>query len=213
MNDRKRLEQARKLTKQFLHDKAFILFHDDPVLQVANYTQFIQEPMYFGKILEKLDNNSYKSFERWKEDVDKIFANSRKYNSEDDLILLLTSECQKIYRKELKKIDPANPNDEIRALLNKFSKLVSNAPKRIAELIPKDDKYTQDQLLPFKEDDNAKLVEKINNLTNEDEIVKVTQIMDYFNIPKAESKNGEVCYKSDQLTEDAKRYLRATLGK
>ena len=207
-----RLEQAKKLTNKMLEDNAFMLFHY-PV-EIEGYTDIIKEPMDLTTIKNKMDNGMYRTLDRWKDDVEKIFQNARKYNAADDMILSYTAECQRIFKKELKKIDPANINDEIREQLSKLSKLITNsAPKSILSILPKDDRYTSDQLMPFREDDNAKLIEKINNLTNEEEIVKVTQIMEYFNISKLPSNRDEARYHSDQLTEDAKRYLRSVLPK
>jgi hypothetical protein len=211
-----RIKQAGDITAKFLDNKAFGLFHY-PVDLIAfpMYKDYVRKPMDLTTVSKKHERGEYKSFDEWYDDMNLIFSNSLKFNEGSALITAYTTECRELFKKEVKKVD--QPSRKLKEYMNiqltKMTKLISHLTQKAPSVFPKDDRYTSDQLLPFTDDDTTKLIEKINNMNNPEDVLKVTQIMEFFGVEKIAYDGDEARYHSDNLTEDAKIYIRAAFPK
>ena len=216
MSENSRLRQASKITEKFLNNDAFGLFrYPVDLMELPDYNQIIKKPSDLTTVSNRLKRGEYKKYDEWYEDMSRIFKNALKYNSQDPLIVGYTTECQKIFNKECKEIDPPvrELKDHMKRQLSKMTKLMAQLTQKMPDVFPKDDRYTSDQLVPLNESDTKKLIDKVNNMTNPEDVLKVTQIMEYFGIEKMPSNKEEARYHSDNLTDAAKIFLRAEFFK
>jgi len=73
----------------------------DPVkLNIHDYFDIIKNPMDFGTIKKKLNNNAYKKGEDFIKDLDLVFENCRIYNKPDSDVINSCNVVQSVYLKQ-----------------------------------------------------------------------------------------------------------------
>lgn len=212
--ERVKLEQALKITRRMYENPAFGIFRDPVPATLPGYYSIIKNPQDLHSILNRLESGKYLSFDNWMTDMKLIFSNSRKFNEQDEVILDYTNQCQNIFEKFVKEINHINMSQMSEKILNqvvKLEKLFKSAPPSVRSILPKDDKYTHDQL-SMNSKEKANLLEKINNFTNPDDILKVTQIMEHFGIPINSEHGGIINFSADKLTDEVYWYLGSAFG-
>ncbi|EAY23262.1 Bromodomain containing protein [Trichomonas vaginalis G3] len=210
-----KIEQALKVTRKMYENPAFALFRDPVDPATPGYYQSIKNPQDISSILGRLEKGQYLSFEKWRDDVKQIFTNCRKFNDQFEDLVDYANQCQAIFEKYMKELPPLTMSlmsTEMLSQIDKLQKLFKNPPKAIKEILPKDNKYTHDQL-NMQDSDKSKLLERINNFSSPDDILRVTHIMEYFKIPKNSEHNGIINYSADKLTDEVYWNLGATFPK
>mmetsp|Transcript_15838 Transcript_15838/g.22941 ORF Transcript_15838/g.22941 Transcript_15838/m.22941 type:complete len:397 (+) Transcript_15838:18-1208(+) len=77
----------------------------DPVkLNIPDYFDIVKEPMDFGTIKKKLNNNVYSSGQEFIRDMELVFHNCRLYNPPDSDVITMCSNVQNLYEKQLKEL-------------------------------------------------------------------------------------------------------------
>lgn len=77
----------------------------DPVaLNIPDYLNVIKKPMDISTVQTILDNNEYKSYTEFNEDVETIFANCAQYNGPESFVTKMAQNVQKTYHKFYEKM-------------------------------------------------------------------------------------------------------------
>ena len=103
---------------------------------IKNYLDIIKKPMDLSTVYNNLKNNKYSSVNRWKDDVDLIWNNAKKFNHEDSTFYLLAERSQKLFQKTRQKHFRTleKLHDECTKLEEKLDKLLSKPPSRYQDL-------------------------------------------------------------------------------
>lgn len=89
-----------------------------------DYLQIIEKPMALREVKNKLNNNEYTTLENFKEDVDLIWSNAKKYNGEDTLFTHMAMEAALWFNEKMKNF-PSNQEEEwTRKIQKKAKKLL-----------------------------------------------------------------------------------------
>ena len=127
-----------ELTNKMIHKDLCRPFRDkvDPVRDYApDYFSIVHRPMDLTTIKKKLNNNEYKSYENWAEDVQQVWENAMIYNNEGTLIYLMAQDMENWFRRKYKKL-PRTKDEEWMILLKKASKkmlmLSKNVPANLS---------------------------------------------------------------------------------
>ena len=103
---------------------------------VSNYLDTIEKPMDLGTVYSNLQNNKYSSVNRWKEDVDLVWSNAKKFNPPSSPYYLLAEYSKKLFQKTRQKNfrNLEKLNDECTKLEEKLDKLLSKPPSKFQDL-------------------------------------------------------------------------------
>lgn len=93
------LKFCKKLTKK-IYDMPIAKYFRFPVNthEVPNYK--VKKPMDLGTVTTKLENESYKTAEQWKNDMKLIWDNAREFNPEGTLLNQIASELKLYFEKK-----------------------------------------------------------------------------------------------------------------
>lgn len=94
----------RLLNALWRHKHAWIFYEpvDHIKLKIPDYYDIIKEPMDFGTIKKKLNNNVYESGEELISDFDLVFSNCRVYNQPDTDVFFMCTQVENVYKNQLK---------------------------------------------------------------------------------------------------------------
>ncbi|KAH0785269.1 Bromodomain containing protein [Histomonas meleagridis] len=123
MNDFKK-QKCIELTNKMLRMDLCRPFKDkvDPIRDGApDYLTIVQRPMDLTTIRKKLNNNEYKSYENWAEDVNQVWENAMIYNNEGTLIYVMAQDMELWFRKKYQNL-PQDRDEEWMKTLRKASK-------------------------------------------------------------------------------------------
>lgn len=214
MSEKEKLKVARKITASLMENKNFNLYMDDPAV-IDGYMDIIPEPQYLKLIYRRFEEHRYHTFDSWKNDMLTMFRNCSKFNKDIPVIINLNNEAKRIFLKEIKAVDYLTMEGLSKTVLNqmeKLSKLFSQAPSSIKSIIPKENNYTHAQSQPITEDDTNKVLEIAQSIKEPEEILKLNQIMEYFNVKPVSSNKGDYNYKADEIGDECKRFILATFS-
>ena len=93
------LQFCKKLTKK-IYDMTIAKYFRNPVntREVPNYK--VKKPMDLGTVTSKLESESYKTAEQWKNDMKLIWDNARDFNPEGTLLNQIASELKLYFEKK-----------------------------------------------------------------------------------------------------------------
>lgn len=170
---------------------------------IPNYFQIIRNPMDLGTVRKKLEDGSYSSIAQWKEDVELIWENCYKCNGRPHpnvIVSLLAKHLQIMFSKATEHItdDPKRDwvevLDILKAEVDRITKKptvpaprpVSNKqmatrqhsserePKKSSP-IPPEPRAPKPK--PLTKDEVVELMERVNALSDDDQVQKVIQLI------------------------------------
>ena len=99
--------------------------------EVPEYKKKIQKPIWLRKILMKIDQREYITFDQWRTDVHLIWRNARKFNGEEHWLTRMAAEIRDRF-EEWAKIIPSTEAEEwahkIRKHHERYRKLMDQKP-------------------------------------------------------------------------------------
>ena len=93
------LEFCKKLTKK-IYDMPLARYFRSPVNvhEVPNYK--VKKPMDLGTVTTKLENDSYKNVDQWRNDMRLIWDNAREFNQPGTLLNQIATELKSYFEKK-----------------------------------------------------------------------------------------------------------------
>ena len=179
------------------------------------YTKVIEHPMDFGTVRKKLESNRYKTIEQWKDDVELIFENSYKFNTRQSLISMLAKQLQTIFHELTENLTSNYKIDwivQLHQLKTELNNIYQNGPKgyvQNSEVVRKtasalgkekssDKQLSQDKAQKHKvksklnEEEEKKLIEDVNNLSDEEQIRKAVELIKKYEPEISDVEDGEI---------------------
>lgn len=172
--------QCIKITKQFMDDKlsGFFIepFHDPDKAVRDDYYSIIKKPMDLSTIMKKLKENNYVCISDWSNDMNLIFDNAIKYNTDKTLIGNIAIYLKRKLEKKIKNIENLNSRNYEDQIINftlELNQTLLNPPESIS--VETDDQSTIEKLEEFSTTRINELKNKLESLikdNKEDQIIK-----------------------------------------
>jgi len=111
----KELECIRFLLKKVMKHKQAWPFNspvDVKLLQLDDYYEIVKEPMDFGTIHRRLNEDYYSTLDSVISDIRLVFSNCYLYNDDDDQVVTMADEVERFFESNLSKIIPKSSLQE-----------------------------------------------------------------------------------------------------
>ena len=102
------MEACRKVLKSLMGHRYAFPFNVpvDPVaLKIPDYFQIITQPMDFGTILQKVNNEQYDDMEEFCSDMELVFGNACTYNRPTSDVYIMAETLKNLYKKKVKALE------------------------------------------------------------------------------------------------------------
>ena len=76
--------------------------------EAPGYSARIQKPVWLERVVERLQDSYYPSVEKWREDVNQIWKNARKFNGEDSVISAMATELETLFKEWSEEVTASN---------------------------------------------------------------------------------------------------------
>ena len=169
------MQQCLRITNELLSHPAGapFSFPIDPINDGApDYYLKIKSPQDLGTIQKRLENNEYKSFAQWKNDVSLVWSNAISYNGQDTAIGDLAMYMNDLFNKYVDEKMPENEESWISSLIHfslKLKTLKNSTGKKLSSVFPVNKSNRADEI--------RKLSVALNNLKEKEDIVQITRII------------------------------------
>lgn len=123
-----------------------------------NYFKVIKNPMDLGTIMNKLNENKYKSVAEWKADVNLVWSNSFIFNPKTSLMRSITKELSDYFHKitvNFTGSEIADWNDELQSLLQEMNVVMKEMSKIVTSSV-KPNNILNNKLIKNKNKNNKK---------------------------------------------------------
>ena len=130
MNEVQKQELIAK-TKQWIDDPLYNLFKDPVAKDTPDYYDIIEHPIDLSTILQKLNQNQYKTFKKWYDDIILMYENCLEYNKQDIPIVSHTRYLLDKFKEEfsVRSITDLNEwRNRVQKQMNKIQDLFSQSP-------------------------------------------------------------------------------------
>ena len=177
----KQLNECIKITKFLINSPGCSIFKTpvDPIQDnLVDYFDKIKSPQDLGTILERLSNGNYNSINNWKNDINLVFDNARKYFGPHSFITVLSNSMENKFNKIYSKIfftSSENWMNEINNKFHKINRLMKSAPGNLkSEFEGK--RFTG----PMSQAELQNLADAASSLTDQSHIFEMAQLMNKF---------------------------------
>ena len=125
------LNEIKKKTEEFIKDPLQEWFIKKIPESEVEYYQIIKNPMYFNKIVDKINKNLYNNFDEWYDDVCQIYRNCIRFYHSQDFEYQIAFHCLKKFQKLMKHKRTISNKEwcqNIERKMNKFIKILTTGP-------------------------------------------------------------------------------------